>query len=593
MEVTPHLKNVLKNYQHSATKSLQGPGLALKGEEEIKEEEFVPVALPVQQLPILTTPDTSCSERTETVLEGETISCFVVGGEKRLCLPQVLNSVLRDFSLPQINHECDQLQIYCSRCTPEQLTVLKNGGILPSAAASSGLITKTDAERLCSALLHGHHEVTQIRPRKGLVSFAVYHKCFGKCTGSCFPELYTGKNAKCIECAECRGGFSPQQFVCHVHKHFSENRTVHWGFDSANWRVYLRVAKDQPDQEQCVKYLDEMKEQFDGKMAFPNVYAGIKRKQVLASDIIKEHELPLKKQKLLGEYLSPLQSYSLYASLDAMYLNQCIQEFQAANRHLSAFKPVNHHKEPKVYSHLMQMNRYNSDTPVLQNPERVVLMSESERFERTFQPNVALAPTIPKKHRYGKGFIKEEFEVKKEEVTNNNNSTEVIVKQEVVEEKIPEVAKVVSVVQTTGTLPRYNSEIELSTDTEDSASETSEKSTDLSKIEELLKGCTARDRVLEVFKGLLKENERWMKECRTKDERIKELEEKVEELEHRPVEETKVICNGGEVRDHDDNNSSSIIKTNDCEIEGQKTSVIASLESAVAEPKAIINTAPE
>ena len=192
MEVTPHLKNVLKNYQHSATKSLQGPGLALappKSEPspEPKEEEFVPAPFPVQQLPILTTPDTSCSERTETALEGETISCFVVGGEKRLCLPQVLNSVLRDFSLPQINHECDQLQIYCSRCTPEQLNVLKNGGILPSAAASSGLITKTDAERLCSALLYGQ-EVAPIRPRKGAASFAVYHKCFGKCTGCASPS---------------------------------------------------------------------------------------------------------------------------------------------------------------------------------------------------------------------------------------------------------------------------------------------------------------------------------------------------------------------------------------------------------------------
>jgi hypothetical protein len=283
MEVTPHLKNVLKNYQHSATKSLQGPGLSLAKSElpspEIKEEEFVPVPFAVQQLPILTTPDKSCSERTETILEEETISCFVVGGEKRLCLPQVLKSVLRDFSLPQINHECDQLQIYCSRCTPEQLNVLKNGGILPSTAASSGLITKTDAERLCSALLHGQ-DGAQIRPRKGSVSFAVYHKCFGKCTGVCYPELYTSKNAKCIECADCRGGFSPQQFVCHVHKHFSENRTVHWGFDSANWRVYLRVAKDQQDHDQCVKYVDDLKEQFDGKMPFPAVCAGLKKKQV-------------------------------------------------------------------------------------------------------------------------------------------------------------------------------------------------------------------------------------------------------------------------------------------------------------------------
>lgn len=30
--------------------------------------------------------------------------------------------------------------------------------------------------------------------------------------------------------------------------------------------------------------------------------------------------------------------------------------------------------------------------PVLLHPERVIPLSESERFERSFQPNVALAP---------------------------------------------------------------------------------------------------------------------------------------------------------------------------------------------------------
>lgn len=303
MEVTPHLKSVLKNYQHSATKSLQGPGLStlvttpiksdklpvpekIKENDDDDEEEFVPtVSFPVQQLPILTTPDTTCSERTETILEGETISCFDVGGEKRLCLPQVLNSVLRDFTLQQINQECDQLQIYCSRCTPEQLNVLKNHGILPSGAPSSGLITKTNAERLCSALLYGQ-VVTQLRRRPTALSFPIYHECFGKCRGLCFPELYTNKSAKCVECVECRSGFSPQQFVCHVHKQFSENRIVHWGFDSANWRVYLHVYKDQVDYEQYGKYLDNMKEQYDGKMPFPTptvIDSGMKRKHVSSS----------------------------------------------------------------------------------------------------------------------------------------------------------------------------------------------------------------------------------------------------------------------------------------------------------------------
>nr|XP_023025418.1 ski oncogene-like [Leptinotarsa decemlineata] len=285
MEVTPHLKSVLKNYQHSATKSLQGPGLSLvvpKNEvlsPEIEEEKFVPLLFPVQQVPILTIPDT-CSERTETILEGESISCFVVGGEKRLCLPQILNSVLRDFSLAQINQECDHLQIYCSRCTPEQLNVLKNQGILPSGAPSCGLITKTDAERLCSALLYG--QVTSvIKPRKGALSIPVHHECFGRSRGSCFPELYTSKNAKCIECGDCQMGFSPQQFVCHVHRYL-ENRTVHWGFDSCNWRRYLHVPLDHAEHGQFVKILNDMRDQYEGHLAFPAPVVDpiIKRKQV-------------------------------------------------------------------------------------------------------------------------------------------------------------------------------------------------------------------------------------------------------------------------------------------------------------------------
>lgn len=335
---------------------------------------------------------------------------------------------------------------------------------------------------------------------------------------------------------------------------------------------------------------------------------------MLASDIIKDHELPLKKQKILGDYINPLP-YNLYASLDAMYLNQCLQEFQAVNRHLSAFKPVNHHKEPKLYNHLigMGMNRYN-DAPVLQNPERVVMMSESERFERSFQPNVALAPTIPKKHRYGKlgHLIKDEVvEVKKE----IENSTEVIVKQEI-EEQLPESSTPVSVVQSTSSIVRYNSEIELSTDTEDSASEVSDKpplpTTDLGKVEELLKEVNGdiKERILNAFKYLMQENDRWINECRTKDEKICELEAQIGILERRDlpvqnglshksrededeVEEKnrKVLCNGDINKV---NISSSIIKTKEnCESERQKTSVIASLEDVVAEPKAIINTAPE
>ncbi|XP_018564799.1 ski oncogene [Anoplophora glabripennis] len=625
MEVTPHLKSVLKNYQHSATKSLQGPGLSLvtaKNElpsPEIKEEEFVPAPFPtVQQVPILTTPDTSCSERSETVLEGESISCFVVGGEKRLCLPQVLNSVLRDFTLQQINQECDQLQIYCSRCTPEQLNVLKNQGILPSSAPSCGLITKTDAERLCSALLYGQVS-SVLRPRKGALSIPVYHECFGKAHGLCFPELYTSKNAKCIECEDCQGGFSPQQFVCHVHRDL-ENRTVHWGFDSCNWRCYVHVPIDHEDYKQFAKILDDMREQYEGKMAFPPpaVDPVIKRKQVpTAEQLLKDHELPLKKQKL-NEYLNNLNHIpynmqhanciqQIYASLDPLYIHQCLQEFSNANRHISAFKPVVQSIKESKIRHANTL-RYTTDPPVLQNPERVVLMSESERFERSYQPNVALAPPTPKKYRYRNGDVATSTTTIKTEALSPVK-VESTIKEEVVEEqrKTPEkvIESAVSVVQSTSTLPKYNPEIELSTDTEDSASETSEKHSEFGKVDEVLKGVESnvRDKVLELFKNLTKEYEKVVQESRIKDNKISDLELRNAELSKElegmraksPEKEPEVVENEKNETECKDNKSSSIIVVNESSSVDQKPaeaqkSVIASLED---QKEAIIKTAPE
>ncbi|GLG94385.1 Transforming protein Ski [Gryllus bimaculatus] len=336
---SPHLKKVLKTYQLSATKSLQGPSTVLavadsklpavtaKKEPDAFLNGFdtppallpvssgvggggvatsscataastapasapaatgstadvflAPPPFPLQQLPILSAPDQSRSERTETPLEGESIACFVVGGEKRLCLPQVLTSVLRDFSLAQINQVCDELQIYCSRCTAEQLETLKATEILPPTAPSCGLITKTDAERLCSALLHRPSAPVRT-PSKGALSFKVYHECFGKCKGICTPELYTDQHAHCIQCVECHGMFSPQRFVCHAHRAL-ENRTCHWGFDSANWRAYLLIARDQAEHEKLAKVLDVFKEQHD--IAHPSP-AALKRKQTCCPAIL-------------------------------------------------------------------------------------------------------------------------------------------------------------------------------------------------------------------------------------------------------------------------------------------------------------------
>lgn len=42
--------------------------------------------------------DSNTSPLIETLFHNERISCFIVGGEKRLCLHDILNTVLKDFS---------------------------------------------------------------------------------------------------------------------------------------------------------------------------------------------------------------------------------------------------------------------------------------------------------------------------------------------------------------------------------------------------------------------------------------------------------------------------------------------------------------
>ena len=295
--VNPHVKRVVRNFQTAAVRSLCGPNLLSENfhgdldldlskmssgdngfhkslvasrsnskkqavEKSDYDRNFVaPAPFPPQQMPVFAPVDTSRSERSDTKLEGETIACFTVGGEKRLCLPQILHTVLQEFKLPQINAVCDELHIFCSRCSPSQLVTLKLMHILPENAPSCGLITKTDAERLCNALLHSTPERSMEPPSPN--SFKVYHECFGKCKGIFSPEAYTRADSKCIRCVVCYGIFTPAKFVCHSHKS-PENRTCHWGFDSAKWRSYLLLAKDQNlNDGRLQDALDEVKARFD------------------------------------------------------------------------------------------------------------------------------------------------------------------------------------------------------------------------------------------------------------------------------------------------------------------------------------------
>ncbi|KAL1763548.1 ski oncoprotein [Sigmodon hispidus] len=62
-----------------------------------------------------------------------------------------------------------------------------------------------------------------------------------------------------------RLGLHQLQFLVHLHKAM-ENRTCHWGFDSANWRAYILLSQDYTGKEEqaCLGCcLDHVMEKFD------------------------------------------------------------------------------------------------------------------------------------------------------------------------------------------------------------------------------------------------------------------------------------------------------------------------------------------
>ncbi|XP_051538094.1 SKI-like proto-oncogene b [Myxocyprinus asiaticus] len=273
-DLSPGLKHTLAQFSLSSQCSLGGPA-AFSGHHG-QHKLAPPLAQGgVAGGPLLVPPDSStdlglCS------LEGESISCFSVGGELRLCLPQLLNTILRDFSLQQINSVCDQLYLYCSRCDTTQLHILKVLGVLPPGTPSCGLITLTDAQRLCNTLLHPGEDLS-LESHKGYGAgeekekdseesggFWVEHQCLGKCQGLFVPQLYSSPDAPCIRCSQCRKLFCPERFVMHSHRQ-PDKRTCHWGFDSAKWACYLQLAHrylGTADEEKLQQTLEDMKAKY-------------------------------------------------------------------------------------------------------------------------------------------------------------------------------------------------------------------------------------------------------------------------------------------------------------------------------------------
>ncbi|CAK9801039.1 Transforming protein Ski [Anthophora plagiata] len=386
---SPQLKTVLKTYQLSAVKSLQGPSSALLGMDckSLLQEQ---------------TPCYSPSSRSNNCVidsASEQASAKDIEKDNNPSITPIVPCKFRRTDQPLEDSDEDP-----------QLERSKNeakGGILPRNAPSCGLITQTDAERLVSALLLRTEscDPSQISQNQdsvekkvctkndddeSIVKFKVYHECFGKCKGTFDANLFVSDDSVCIECIECGCQFSPQRFVRHAHRSL-ENRTCHWGFDSTNWRSYLLLSRDQEHYNKSLTLFRELKEK--------HLTLGSKRKSELRHDSekLKRIKKDVGRDDCPGIYngsgLGMYHPVSQVANATDPYLQMQWAVFELAARGASAFRPWNTTSVCKHKDNSSLVPAYLSrGPPVLQHPECVVPLSECKRFEPHFQPNVALAP---------------------------------------------------------------------------------------------------------------------------------------------------------------------------------------------------------
>ncbi|XP_034230157.1 SKI family transcriptional corepressor 1 homolog-B, partial [Thrips palmi] len=195
----------------------------------------------------------------QVTLHGEPIVSLVMEGCERLCLAQISNTLLRDFSYNEIHNRRVALGITCVQCTPVQLEILRRAGAMPVSSRRCGMITRREAERLCKSFL-GDNSPPRL-PED--FSFRVHHECAWGCRGLFLPARYNSSRAKCIKCALCGLFFSPNKFIFHSHRTGPGARYVQP--DAANfnsWRRHMRLSGSPP--EEVVHAWEDVKAMFNG-----------------------------------------------------------------------------------------------------------------------------------------------------------------------------------------------------------------------------------------------------------------------------------------------------------------------------------------
>ncbi|KAL0870717.1 hypothetical protein ABMA27_005655 [Loxostege sticticalis] len=193
------------------------------------------------------------------LLYGVPIVSLIIEGVERLCLAQISNTLLKQFSYNEIHNRRVALGITCVQCTPVQLEILRRAGAMPVSSRRCGMITRREAERLCKSFL-GDNAPPRLPDD---FAFAVHHECAWGCRGAFLPARYNSSRAKCIKCAYCGLFFSPNKFIFHSHRVGPGDKYVQP--DAANfnsWRRHMKLSGSPPDE--VVHAWEDVKAMFNG-----------------------------------------------------------------------------------------------------------------------------------------------------------------------------------------------------------------------------------------------------------------------------------------------------------------------------------------
>ncbi|TRZ03517.1 hypothetical protein DNTS_030872 [Danionella cerebrum] len=213
--------------------------------------------------------DSSCSPNSgpvlkpnqvsETSLYGIPIVSLVIDGQERLCLAQISNTLLKNYSYNEIHNRRVALGITCVQCTPVQLEILRRAGAMPISSRRCGMITKREAERLCKSFLGAHS------PPKLPENFAfdVSHECAWGSRGNFIPARYNSSRAKCIKCSFCNMYFSPNKFIFHSHRIPESKYTQPDAANFNSWRRHLKLS-DKNSSDDVIHAWEDVKAMFNG-----------------------------------------------------------------------------------------------------------------------------------------------------------------------------------------------------------------------------------------------------------------------------------------------------------------------------------------